>query len=602
MSSPSHNPTVAPQKSTAMGGADILIEALLRQGVDTVFAYPGGASMEMHQSLVRRQNEIRTILPRFEQGGGFMAAGYARATGKPGVCMATSGPGATNLLTVIADCFMDSIPLIAITGQVPQHLIGKSAFQETDVFGMTLSAVKHSYLVLDVAEIPKVVKEAFYIASTGRPGPVLIDIPKDVQQKRTIPEFPETMDLIGYQPHEKAADGELIDVIELIEESNKPVLYVGGGVISSNASEELYRFVQRTGVPITTTLMGVGAYPETDALSMKWLGMHGTVTANYAVAESDALFAFGARFDDRVTGLVSKFAEHAQIVHIDIDSSEHHKNKIVQYPIQSDLKYALNRMLELMAERRFKAPDLSAWHKKINNWKEEFPFTYEESPHILPQEAVEVLYQLTNGEAIITTGVGQHQMWAPQYYDFRHPRSFLSSLGLGTMGFGYPAALGAKIARPDRQVIDIDGDGSFLMNIQELATAEVEKIHAKAMILNNQHLGMVVQWEDRFYEGVRAQTILGDPDNIGSPDNIEGLYPDYVKISQGFGIKARRIHKKEELHDAIGEMLDHDGPYVLDVIVPYSEHVLPMIPAGRTVADMIVTPDQQVKLEKGDSL
>ena len=602
MSSPSHNPTVAQQKPKAMIGADILIEALLRQGVDTVFAYPGGASMEMHQSLVRRQNEIRTILPRFEQGGGFMAAGYARATGKPGVCMATSGPGATNLLTVIADCFMDSIPLIAITGQVPQHLIGKSAFQETDVFGMTLSAVKHSYLVLDVAEIPKVVKEAFYIASTGRPGPVLIDIPKDVQQKRTIPEFPETMDLIGYQPHEKAADGELIDVIELIEESSKPVLYVGGGVISSNASDELFRFVQRTRIPITTTLMGVGAYPETDDLSMKWLGMHGTVTANYAVAESDALFAFGARFDDRVTGLVSKFAEHAQIVHIDIDSSEHHKNKIVQYPIQSDLKYALKRMLELMAERRFKAPDLSAWHKKINNWKEEFPFTYEESPHILPQEAVEVLYQLTNGEAIITTGVGQHQMWAPQYYDFRHPRSFLSSLGLGTMGFGYPAALGAKIARPDRQVIDIDGDGSFLMNIQELATAEVEKIHAKAMILNNQHLGMVVQWEDRFYEGVRAQTILGDPDNIGSPDNIEGLYPDYVKISQGFGIKARRIHKKEELHDAIGEMLDHDGPYVLDVIVPYSEHVLPMIPAGRTVADMIVTPDQQVKLEKGDSL
>ena len=602
MSSPSHKPTVTPQKPTAMIGADILIEALLRQEVDTVFAYPGGASMEMHQSLVRRQDEIRTILPRFEQGGGFMAAGYARATGKPGVCMATSGPGATNLLTAIADCFMDSIPLIAITGQVPQHLIGKSAFQETDVFGMTLSAVKHSYLVLDAAEIPKVVKEAFYIASTGRPGPVLIDIPKDVQQKRTTPEFPETMDLIGYQPHEKAADGELIEVIELIEESSKPVLYVGGGVISSNASEELYRFVQRTGIPITTTLMGVGAYPETDDLSMKWLGMHGTVTANYAVAESDALFAFGARFDDRVTGLVSKFAEHAQIVHIDIDSSEHHKNKIVQYPIQSDLKYALNRMLELMAERRFKAPDLSAWHKKINNWKEEFPFTYEESPHILPQEAVEVLYQLTNGEAIITTGVGQHQMWAPQYYDFRHPRSFLSSLGLGTMGFGYPAALGAKIARPDRQVIDIDGDGSFLMNIQELATAEVEKIHAKAMILNNQHLGMVVQWEDRFYEGVRAQTILGDPNNIGSPDNLPGLYPDYVKISEGFGIKARRIHKKEELHDAIGEMLDHDGPYVLDVIVPYSEHVLPMIPAGRTVADMIVTPDQQVKLEKGDSL
>ena len=600
MSSSAQNPTLTTPK--AMIGADILVEALLRQGVDTVFAYPGGASMEMHQSLVRRQREIRTILPRFEQGGGFMAAGYSRATGKPGVCMATSGPGATNLLTVIADCFMDSIPLIAITGQVPQHLIGKSAFQETDVFGMTLSAVKHSYLILDAADIPTVVKEAFYIASTGRPGPVLIDIPKDVQQKQATPEFPQTLDLIGYHPNKRATDGELNEVIDLIEESDKPILYVGGGVISSNASEELYRFVQQTRIPITTTLMGVGSYPETDDLSMKWLGMHGTVTANYAVAESDALLAFGARFDDRVTGLVSKFAEHAQIVHIDIDRSEHHKNKIVQYPIQSDLKFALKRMLELMAERRFKARDLSAWHEKINSWKEEFPFSYEESPHILPQEAVEVLYQLTNGEAIITTGVGQHQMWAPQFYNFRYPRSFLSSLGLGTMGFGYPAALGAKIARPDRQVIDIDGDGSFLMNIQELATAEVEKIHAKAMILNNQHLGMVVQWEDRFYEGVRAQTILGDPNNIGSPDNPDGLYPDYVKISEGFGIKARRIHKKAELYEAVKEMLDHDGPYVLDVIVPYSEHVLPMIPAGRTVADMIVTPDQQVKLEKGDSL
>ncbi len=602
MSTTTQNPSVTSQKPKAMIGADILVEALLREGVDNVFAYPGGASMEMHQSLVKRKNDIRTILPRFEQGGGFMAAGYARATGKPGVCMATSGPGATNLLTAIADSYMDSIPLIAITGQVPQHLIGKSAFQETDVYGMTLSAVKHSYLVLDPIDIPKVVKEAFYIAATGRPGPVLIDIPKDVQQKLTTPDFSQTIDLIGYNPDKWATDRELIEVIELIEESRKPVLYIGGGVISSNASEELYQFVQLTGIPITTTLMGVGAYPETDELSMKWLGMHGTATANYAVAESDALLALGARFDDRVTGLVSKFAEYAQIVHIDIDRSEHHKNKIVQYPIQSDLKYALSRILELMAERKFKAPNLDAWHAKINNWKKEFPFTYEECPHILPQEAVEVLYQLTDGEAIITTGVGQHQMWAPQYYNFRNPRSFLSSLGLGTMGFGYPAALGAKVARPDRQVIDIDGDGSFLMNIQELATAQVEKIYAKAMILNNQHLGMVVQWEDRFYEGVRAQTILGDPDNIGSPDNIAGIYPDYVKISEGFGIKARRIHKKEELKDAIQEMLDHDGPYVLDIVVPYTEHVLPMIPAGHTVADMILTPGQQVKLQKGDGL
>ena len=602
MSTETKNPSTTSEKTRSMIGADLVVEALIREGVEHVFAYPGGASMEMHQSLVKRESDIQTILPRFEQGGGFMAAGYARATGKAGVCMATSGPGATNLVTCIADCYMDSIPLIAITGQVPQHLIGKSAFQETDIYGMTLSAVKHSYLVLDPMDIPKVIKEAFHIATTGRPGPVLIDIPKDVQQTFAAPEFPESIELAGYRPLKRATDEELIEVIDLIAESRQPVLYVGGGVISSNAAEDLYAFVKKTGVPVTTTLMGVGAFPETDELSMKWLGMHGTATGNYAVADSDVLLAFGARFDDRVTGNVRKFAEKAQIVHIDIDRSEHHKNKVVQYPIQSDIKYALSRMVELIEERDFKAPDLSAWYTQIAAWKEEFPFAYEDSPHILPQEAVKVLYELTDGEAIITTGVGQHQMWAPQYYNFKHPRSFLSSLGLGTMGFGYPAALGAKVACPDREVIDIDGDGSFLMNIQELATAKVEGIHAKAMILNNQHLGMVVQWEDRFYEGTRAQTILGDPNNIGSPENMDAIYPDYVKIAEGFEIKSRRVHKKEELREAIQEMLDHDGAYVLDVIVPYDEHVLPMIPAGKTVEDIILTQDQQVKLEKGSSL
>ena len=602
MSTEIKNPSATSEKTRSLIGADLVVEALIREGVEHVFAYPGGASMEMHQSLVKREAEVRTILPRFEQGGGFMAAGYARATGKAGVCMATSGPGATNLVTCIADCYMDSIPLIAITGQVPQHLIGKSAFQETDIYGMTLSAVKHSYLVLDPMDIPKVIKEAFHIATTGRPGPVLIDIPKDVQQTFAAPEFPETIDLAGYRPLKRATDKELIEVIDLIAESRQPVLYVGGGVISSNGAEDLQNFVRLTGIPVTTTLMGVGAFPETDPLSMKWLGMHGTATGNYAVAESDVLLAFGARFDDRVTGNVRKFAEKAQIVHIDIDRSEHHKNKVVQYPIQSDIKYALNRMVELMKERNFKAPDLSSWHKQVAAWKEEFPFSYEDSPHILPQEAVKVLYELTEGEAIITTGVGQHQMWAPQHYNFKHARSFLSSLGLGTMGFGYPAALGAKVACPDRQVIDIDGDGSFLMNIQELATAKVECINAKVLILNNQHLGMVVQWEDRFYEGTRAQTILGDPDNIGSPENMDAIYPDYVKIAEGFEIKARRVYKKEELKEAIQEMLDHDGPYLLDVIVPYDEHVLPMIPSGKTVDDIILTPDQQVKLEKGSGL
>lgn len=602
MSTKTEKPSKQSEKPRSMIGADLVVEALIREGVKHVFAYPGGASMEMHQSLVKRKKDIQTILPRFEQGGGFMAAGYARATGKAGVCMATSGPGATNLVTCIADCYMDSVPLVAITGQVPQHLIGKSAFQETDIYGMTLSAVKHSYLVLDPLEIPKVVKEAFHIATTGRPGPVLIDIPKDVQQKFAAAEFPETIDLPGYRPLKRASDKELIEVLDLISESRQPVLYVGGGIISSDASEELYKFVKQTGIPVTTTLMGVGSFPETDELSMKWLGMHGTAAGNYAVSESDVLLAFGARFDDRVTGNVRKYAEKAQIVHIDIDRSEHNKNKVVQYPIQSDIKYALSRCLELMNERGFQAPDLTAWHQQVAKWKKEFPFSYEKSEHILPQQAVEILYELTRGEAIITTGVGQHQMWAPQFYNFKHPRSFLSSLGLGTMGFGYPAALGAKVACPDREVIDIDGDGSFLMNIQELATAQVEKINAKAMILNNQHLGMVVQWEDRFYEGVRAQTILGDPDNIGSPENMDAIYPDYVKIAEGFGIQSRRVHKKEDLKEAVKEMLDHDGPYVLDIIVPYDEHVFPMIPSGRTVADIILTPNQQVKLEKGSGL
>ena len=602
MSTDTNNTLKLSEKTCTMIGADLLVEALIREGVEHVFAYPGGASMEMHQSLVKRKDELQTILPRFEQGGGFMAAGYARATGKAGVCMATSGPGATNLVTCIADSSMDSVPLIAITGQVPQHLIGKSAFQETDIYGMTLSIVKHSFLVLDPKDIPNVVKQAFHIATSGRPGPVLIDVPKDVQQTMAEAEFPETIDLPGYNPIKKASDKELSEVLELISEARQPVLYVGGGVITSNASEDLYQFVKQTGVPITTTLMGVGAYPETDELSMKWLGMHGTATGNYAVADSDLLLAFGARFDDRVTGNVRKFAENAQIVHIDIDRSEHHKNKVVQYPIQSDIKYALSRLVELIAENDFKAPDLSAWHKQISTWKKEFPFSYQKSEHIMPQEAVEILYELTDGEAIMTTGVGQHQMWAPQYYNFKNPRSFLSSLGLGTMGFGYPAALGAKVAFPDRQVIDIDGDGSFLMNIQELATAKVEGIGAKVIILNNQHLGMVVQWEDRFYEGVRAQTILGDPDNIGSPTNMDAIYPDYVRIAEGFGVKARQVYKKEDLRDAIKEMLDFDGPYLLDIIIPYDEHVLPMIPSGRTVADIILTPDQQVKLEKGSGL
>jgi acetolactate synthase I/II/III large subunit len=585
-------PSAARSASTApkeIKGADAVVECLVREGVDVIFAYPGGSSLELHQSLAHT-DKIRVVLPRHEQGGAFEAEGYARATGKVGVCMATSGPGATNLVTGMADAYMDSIPMVAITGQVYSKYIGKMAFQETDIFGMTLPVVKHSYLVMDVHDLPRVFKEAFHLAKSGRPGPVLIDIPKDVQQARFTPVYP---DRVQFRSNYAAAtshagDEQLGAILPLIAEAKRPMLYVGGGIISAGAQKELLAFVERTEIPVATTLMGVGAFPETHRRSLKWFGMHGTAYGNWAVDQSDLLLVFGARFDDRITGDVHKFAPHARIVHIDIDASEHNKNKRVHLAICSDLRYAIGRLNALMARQKFPAPDFRAWHDQIDAWKRDYPFRYDANTHIQPQEAVRVLFELTKGEAIITTGVGQHQMWAAQHYDFARPRRFISSLGLGAMGFGYPAALGAKVACPDREVIDIDGDGSFLMNVQELATAKIEKIAAKAMILNNQHLGMVVQWEDRFYDSVRGNTILGDESNIGSPDNPDALYPDFVKIAEGFGVKGRRVIKRSQLRAAIQEMLDHDGPYVLDIVVPYTEHVLPMIPGGRTVKDMIL--------------
>ncbi len=572
-----------------MKGADAVVQCLVREGVDVIFAYPGGASQELHQAFAR-SDKIRVILPRHEQGGSFAAEAYSRVSGKVGVCMATSGPGATNLVSAIADAYMDSIPMVAITGQVFTKYIGKMAFQETDFFGMTLPIVKHSYLVMDVTELPRIFKEAFEIARSGRPGPVVIDIPKDIQQAKFKPEFPASVHfrnpLLGVT--HKASDDLLKQVISLIGHARKPVIYAGGGIISADACKELKNFAVKTNIPVATTLMGVGAFPETHPLSMQWFGMHGSAYGNWAVDESDLLLVLGARFDDRITGDTSKFAKNAKIVHIDIDASEHNKNIHVQLNILSDVKYALGRLNDLLTSAQFTAPDTSAWHKQITTWKTEHPFSYEESNHIQPQEAVKVLYELTKGDAIITTGVGQHQMWAAQFYRFDEPRRYISSLGLGAMGFGYPAALGAKVARPDKQVIDIDGDGSFAMNIQELATAHIEKIGAKALILNNQHLGMVVQWEDRFYGSVRGNTILGDENNVGSPDNPSALYPDFVKIAEGYGVKGRRVIKRSELREAIQEMLDCDGPYLLDVIIPYTEHVLPMIPAGKTVKDMLL--------------
>jgi len=600
-----------------MSGSEILVACLEREGVDTIFAYPGGASMEIHQALTR--SKIRTVLPRHEQGGAFAAGGYARATGRAGVCMATSGPGATNLVTGIADAFMDSVPLVAITGQVPQSMIGKSAFQETDIYGMTLPVVKHSYLVTEVNDIPRIVKEAFHIAQSGRPGPVLIDLPKNVQQTRTQPVFPSQVRVRGYNPDRRASDLELNEIIGLIEKSQRPVLYVGGGIITGNASQELRQFAMGAQIPVTTTLMGCGAFPEEHPLSLRWLGMHGAAFANWAVngeyeprknpadplkriaPGADLLLALGVRFDDRVTGKVDSFGAGATIVHLDIDPSELNKNKVVNLPIVSDVKYALGRLVE-MIKRRPIAKDFGPWHQQLAAWKAKAPFGYivteevAQSQHmrdhllgreqevILPQMAIEMLYQLTQGEAIITTGVGQHQMWSAQYYKFKYPRQFLTSAGLGAMGYGYPAALGAKVAFPNRQVVDIDGDGSFLMNVQELATAHIEKIAAKAIILNNQHLGMVVQWEDRFYAGNRGNTYLGDP------ENRQQIYPDYVAMCKSFNVRAERVMYRSDLPAALQRMLDADEPYLLDIIVPYTEHVLPFIPANRTVAEMIWKP------------
>ena len=585
------SPAAFPQAEVGreMKGSDCVVECLVREGVDVVFAYPGGASQELHQSLART-DKIRVILPRHEQGGSFAAEGYARATGKVGVCMATSGPGATNLVSAIADAFMDSIPLIAITGQVYSKYIGKMAFQETDFYGMTLPIVKHSYLVLDVRDLPRIFKEAFHLARSGRPGPVIIDIPKDIQQAKFQPVFPAAVEFRSPYASAipRANDATLQQVLAHIAEAKRPILYAGGGIISAEAHAELKAFAEKTNIQVATTLMGVGGFPESHPLSLQWFGMHGAAYGNWAVDQSDLLLCVGARFDDRITGDTRHFAAQAKIVHIDIDASEHHKNKRAHLAVVSDVKHALGRLVELASAARFTPPDTSAWHTQVGKWKRDHPFAYEESRHIVPQEAVQVLYELTKGDAIITTGVGQHQMWAAQFYRFNEPRRYLSSLGLGAMGFGYPAAMGAKVACPDKQVIDIDGDGSFVMNVQELATCKIEGIAAKAMILNNQHLGMVVQWEDRFYGSVRGNTILGDESDVGSPDNPAGLYPDFVKIAEGFGVKGRRVIKKSELRAAIQEMLDHDGPYVLDIIVPYTEHVLPMIPAGKTVKDMLL--------------
>uniref|UniRef100_A0A0E0GZX7 Acetolactate synthase n=1 Tax=Oryza nivara TaxID=4536 RepID=A0A0E0GZX7_ORYNI len=565
-------------------GADILVEALERCGVRDVFGYPGGASMEIHQALTRSP-AIRNHLLRHEQGEAFAASGYARSSGRPGVCVATSGPGATNLVSALADAHLDSVPLVAITGQVPRRMIGTDAFQETPIVELTRSITKHNYLVLDVDDIPRVINEAFFLATTGRPGPVLVDIPKDIQQQMAVPSWDAPMRLPGYISRlPKPPSANLLDeVIRLVGDAERPVLYVGGGCSASG--DELRRFVELTGIPVTTTLMGIGNFPSDDPLSLRMLGMHGTVYANYAVDNADLLLALGVRFDDRVTGKVEAFASRAKIVHVDIDPSELGKNKQPHVSICADVKLALQGMNATLEQQQRKNLDFSAWRSELEKKKAEFPLGYRTfGEEIPPQYAIQVLDEVTNGEAIVATGVGQHQMWATQHYTFRRPRQWLSSAGLGAMGFGLPAAAGAAVANPGATVVDIDGDGSLLMNIQELAMVRVENLPVKVMVLNNQHLGMVVQWEDRFYDANRAHTYLGNPAANGGGE----VYPDFVAIAGGFGIPAARVTRKGEVRAAVEEMMAAPGPYLLDVVVPHQEHVLPMIPSNGAFKDIVV--------------
>ena len=576
-------------------GADVLVKSLVDHGVDVLFAYPGGCSMPMHQALTRFGTSIRTILPRHEQGGAFAAQGYARSTGKVGVVMATSGPGATNLVTAIADAKLDSVPILCITGQVPTKAIGSDAFQETPMVEVCRGITKHHYLVTDIADLPRIMKEAFHVAQSGRPGPVLVDMPKDVQLSNLDNiDMDPPMDLPGYVAEPPAVASETIrQITAAVKRARRPVIYAGGGIITGNASEELREFIKQTGIPTTTTVMGIGAVPPENEHSLDWLGMHGAAYANYAVRDCDLLIALGVRFDDRVTGKVEAFAKDAKIIHVDIDGSELNKNKEAHIPVRGDVKQVLNELNKVIQK-----PDIAAWQEHCRELKAKHPLQYDNDfDGILQQHAIKVLSDVTSEiDTYITVGVGQHQMWAAQFYKFRRPRTWHSSSGLGTMGFGLPAAMGVQAAHPDALVVDIDGDGSFQMNIQELATCFCEELPVKVLLLNNQHLGMVVQWEDRFMDRNRAHTYLGPIHHNEAAGKstaerfqyAEDRYPDFVMLAKGYGCGAASIKKKSDLEGAIREMIEHKGPYLLDVEVPYQEHVLPMIPGGLTVDDMIL--------------
>jgi len=555
-------------------GSQILIECMKKEGVDTLFYYPGGAVLPLFDEFISAP--FKQILVRHEQAAVHAADGYARATGKVGVAVVTSGPGATNTVTGIATAYMDSIPILVLTGQIPTLLIGNDAFQEADIIGITRPCTKHNYLVKDIKDLGPTLKKAFYVACNGRPGPVLVDLPKDIMVSSIEFKYPEKVFIRGYQPTYEGHPGQIKRAADLILNSKRPVLYAGGGIISSNAAEELTLFAEKLGIPVTMTLMGLGGFPGNHPLSLGMLGMHGTYRANMAVMESDLLIAIGARFDDRVTGKIESFAPHAKIVHIDIDPTSISKNVEVDLPIVGDCKNVLSKLLALLDEKdtnSFKL-GLGKWYQHIDRWKNIHDMNYKQTEIIKPQYVVEKVCELSKGEAIITTEVGQNQMWAAQYYQFIKPRTLLTSGGLGTMGYGFPAAIGAQVAFPDRLVIDIAGDGSFQMNSQELATVVQYQLPVKVVILNNGYLGMVRQWQEFFY-GKRYASV-----------SLEGASPDFVKLAEAYGAVGLRATKPEEVVPILQQAFSIHKPVIIDVVVDPEENVYPMVPAGEPLNQM----------------
>jgi acetolactate synthase-1/2/3 large subunit len=562
-----------------MNGARILLECLKLEGVDTVFGYPGGTVINLYDELFSFKG-IRHILPRHEQAGVHAADGFARATGKVGVAIATSGPGATNTVTGIATAYMDSIPLVIITGQVPTPLIGNDAFQEVDIIGITRPCTKHNFLVKDVKDLAGIMKKAFYIARSGRPGPVLVDFPKDVQIATTAFKYPDTVDIRGYKPTTEGHPKQVEKAVSMILAAAKPLIYAGGGVVLGNASEELTELAKILHIPVTTTLMGLGSFPEDDPLSLGLLGMHGTFYANMAVTSADLLVAVGARFDDRVTGKIATFAPHAKIIHIDVDPTSIKKNVRVDLPIVGGVKQVLARMLKVLAAHPEKVAafgnTLAPWLHEIETWKEKHPLTYKHVANVIkPQFVIQTLRKFSDDDAIVTTDVGQHQMWTAQFFQFTKPRTLLSSGGLGTMGYGLPAAIGAQAAFPGRQVIAICGDGGFQMNLQELATLVQNRLPVKVCILNNNFLGMVRQWQELFFEKRYSQTSMELP-------------IDFIKLAEAFGAMGFQATKPHEVEDIIKEGFNTPGPVIMEFKIAREEKVLPMVPVGASLNEMVL--------------